>query len=40
MIISFIELFIYSTKELFSFNQLDIFIQRMNLSIFIQPDSH
>ena len=40
MIISFNELFTYSTKELFSFNQLNIFIQRMNLSIFIQPDNH
>ena len=36
----FNELFVYSTKELFSFCQLNILIQQMNWSIFIQPNCH
>ena len=39
----FNELFIYPiypTKESFSFNQSNIFIQEKNWSIFIQPNSH
>ena len=36
----FNELFTYSTKELFPFYQLNTFIQRMNWSIFIQPNRH
>ena len=36
----FNELFTYSTKELFSFSQLNILIQQMNWIIFIQPNSH
>ena len=34
----FHKLFTYSTKELFSFNQLNVLVQRMNWSTFIQPN--